>query len=127
MKEAKYLGIWMDHQHADLIEFGAEPMTTTTIDCDFNHQEKEQTLERSENLMHHKEQHEQADYYRKLGEVIRNYSEVVLFGPTEAKVELYNTLKDDHLFANIKFEIIPADKMTDKQQHALVRDYFTVC
>src|SRR5476649_2338569 len=125
MKEAKYLGIWMDHQHAHLIEFTADPITTITIDSPFSHQEKEQTLERSENLMHNKEQHEQSAYYKELGEVIRNYSEVVLFGPTDAKVELYNTLKDDHLFAKIKFEVIQADKMTENQQHAFVRKHFS--
>ena len=39
--------------------------------------------------MHNKEQHEQSDYYKKLGETIKNYTEVLLFGPTDAKVELF--------------------------------------
>lgn len=127
MKAARYLGIWMDHQHAHLMEFTTDQITSRTIDSSFTHEEKEQTLERSENLMHHKEQQEQAAYYRALGEVIRNYNEVILFGPTEAKVELYNTLKDDHLFADIKIEVIPADKMSENQQHAFVKTHFSAC
>ena len=125
MTTAKDLGIWMDHQTAHLMEFTADPIETKTIDSKFTHEEKEQTLGKSENLMHNKEQHEQADYYRELGEIIRNYDEVVLFGPTDAKVELYNILKDDHLFAKIKFEVIQADKMTENQQHAFVRKHFS--
>jgi nitrogenase subunit NifH len=125
MTIAKDLGIWMDHTSANLMEFTADPIETKTIDSKFTHEEKEQTLGKSENLMHNKEQHEQADYYRELGEIIRNYDEVVLFGPTDAKVELYNTLKDDHLFAKIKIEVIQTDKMTENQQHAFVRKHFS--
>lgn len=124
MKEAKYIGICMDHQNAHLMEFRASPITTRTIESKFTYQEKEQILERSENLMHNKEHHEQADYYREIGEIIRDYGEVVLFGPTDAKVELYNTLKDDHVFSNIKFTVVPTDKMTENQEHAFVKDYF---
>jgi stalled ribosome rescue protein Dom34 len=42
--------------------------------------------------MHQKEQHEQSDYYKKIGEAIKNYQEVLLFGPTNAKTELLNLL-----------------------------------
>ena len=56
------LGIWMDHSTAHLIEFTVEPMQTKTIDSKFTHQQKEEAIKLSENLMHHKEQHEQADF-----------------------------------------------------------------
>jgi hypothetical protein len=119
------LGIWMDHQNAHLMEFTEEPIETKTIESKFTHEAKEHALGNSENLMHNKEQHEQADFYRELGEVIRNYDEVVLFGPTDAKVELLNTLKEDHRFANIKIRVKQTDKMTEHQQHAFVREYFS--
>ena len=75
--------------------------------------------------MHNKEQHEQADYYNNLGGIIKNYDSVLLFGPTEAKVELYNVLKSDLRFAKIKINVKQADKMSEKQQHAFVREYFS--
>ena len=125
MKTEKDLGIWMDHQDAHLMEFTTDPIETKTIESKFTHEEKEQTLGRSENLMHNKEQHEQADYYKELGEIIRNYDDVLLFGPTDAKVELLNTLRKDHRFADIKIEIRQADKMTENQKHAFVREYFS--
>ena len=125
MKIEKSLGIWMDHHNANLMEFTIDPIETTTIVSKFTHQEKEQTLGRSENLMHKKEQHEEADYYKELGEIISNYNDVILFGPTDAKIELLNTLRKDHRFAGIVIEIKPADKLTENQQHAFVKDYFS--
>ena len=125
MRTEKGLGIWMDHQDAHIMEFTTDPIGTSTVQSKFTHQEKEQTLGRSENLMHHKEQHEEASYYKELGEIIRNYNDVVLFGPTDAKVELLNVLRKDHRFADIVIEIKPADKMTENQQHAFVKEYFS--
>jgi len=92
MVTTRHLGIWMDHSTAHLIELEAETGITQTIESDFTHQEKEKSLSKSENVMHNKEQHSHTDYYRKLGEVIKNYDEVLLFGPTEAKAELFNIL-----------------------------------
>lgn len=125
MSNAKCLGIWMDHFTAHLIEFTAEPTETKIVASKFTHQEKEESIGKSEQLMHNKEQHEQNEYYKKLGEIIRNYEEVLLFGPTQAKLELLNLLRADHRFQNIKFEIQQADKLTDKQQYAYVKDYFS--
>jgi ADP-heptose:LPS heptosyltransferase len=75
--------------------------------------------------MHNKEQHEQSAYYTKLGDIIRNYSNVVLFGPTEAKAELLNILRADHRFAKIEINVQPADKMTEIQCHQFVKNYFS--
>ncbi len=126
MTNATCLGIWMDHSNAHLMEFTTDPIETKTLESKFTHEEKEQSLGKSENLMHNKEQHEQATYYKELGEIIRNYKEVLLFGPTNAKVELFNTLKTDHRFADIKIEVQSADKMTENQQHAFVREHFSI-
>ena len=115
----------MDHSTANLMEFTRNPIATKTIESAFTHDEKESSLRKSERLMHHKEQQEESAYYKTLGAIIRQYDDVILFGPTEAKVELFNTLKDDHLFADIKIGLQQTDKLTENQQHAFVRDYFS--
>lgn len=125
MSTTKKLGIWMDHANAHVMEFTNDPIETKTITSKFTHEEKEHSLSLNENLMHNKEQHLQGAFYKKLGETIRNYGEVVLFGPTDAKVELFNILKKDHLFSNVKIEIKQTDKMTENQQHAFVKDHFS--
>jgi hypothetical protein len=125
MATSKKLGIWMDHSSAHLTEFKTDPTETKTIESKFTHEEKEQSITKSEILMHNKEQHQQSEYYKKLGAAILNYEEVILFGPTDAKVELFNLLKADHLFAKIKIEIKQTDKMTENQQHSFVREHFS--
>jgi hypothetical protein len=124
MTIAKHLGIWMDHSVAHLMEFTPDPIETKDIELDFTHQEKEHSLSQNESMMHNKEQHKQLEYYKKLGEIIKNYEDVIIFGPTDAKVELLNVLRADNLFVKIKIEIQHADKMTENQQHAFVKNYF---
>lgn len=124
MKTSKKLGIWMDHHNANLIEFSTEVKETKIMTSDFTFQDKEETLQRSESEMHNKEQHKQNTFYKKLAAVIKDYNEVLLFGPTDAKVELFNFLKENHKYDNIKIEVKNTDKMSDVDQHHFVRDYF---
>jgi hypothetical protein len=101
----------MDHSNAHLMEFTTEPLTTMIISSRFTRREKQQ--------------HEPAAYYKKIGEAIINYQDVLLFGPTSAKTELYNMLKADHHFEKIRIETKEADKMTQNEQHAFVREHFS--
>lgn len=125
MTVEKKLGIWMDHSNAHLIEFSIEGRSSKTIQSKFTHLEKELALSKSENLMQNKEQHLQLAYYNALGDEIKHYNHVVLFGPTDAKLELLNTLRENHLFDKIKIDTQAMDKMTDNEQQAFVRKYFT--
>lgn len=120
----KSLGIWMDHSNAHLMEFNTNPIETKIISSKFTHAEKESSLVKSENLMHNKERDFQAEYFKTLAEVIKDYEKIILFGPTNAKVELFNVLKTDLRFAKTKIEVKQSDKMTENQKHAFVREYF---
>lgn len=131
-KTIKKLGIWMDHTSANLIIYNNHPQEAVTIKDAFTHEEressiaiKEEGITTSEIHMHNKEQQQQQAFYTKLSETIKEYDEVLLFGPTEAKSELVNFLKIDHHFDKIKIETKPADKMTENQQHAFVKEYFS--
>jgi hypothetical protein len=125
MNIATKIGIWMDHQSANLIEFTTGPIETKTIHSKFTHAAKEKSLHQGEGKMHSKEQHQQAEYYNALGAIIHQYESVVLFGPTDAKTELFNILSADHQFSKVRIQVKQADKMTENQQHAFVRDFFT--
>ena len=120
----KKLGIWMDHSNANLIEFSSEAKATKTINSDFSYEDKVETLKRSESEMHHKENQKLTTYYKNLAVVIENFDEVLLFGPTDAKVELFNFLKEHHKYDKIKIEVKNTDKMSDVEQHHFVREYF---
>jgi hypothetical protein len=125
MTTVNKLGIWMDHSIAHLIEFSTDSFESKSIESTFTNQMKEESLAKSEHIMHNKEQAKQQEFYKNISDVIKDYDEVLLFGPTDAKKELLNILKADHHFDNIKIETKQADKMTDNQQHALVKEYFS--
>lgn len=124
MKTEKKLGIWMDHANAHLMEF-ADQIVTKVISSDSTHEEKEFTLQKGESFMQRKNQQQEAAYYEKIADAIKGYDEVLIFGPTNARIELLNILEADLQFSKIKIETKPSDNMTENQEHAFVRDYFS--
>ena len=125
MSSEDRIGIWMDHSNAHVIELNKEPYATRVISSNFSHDDKEEALSRSEQLMHNKRQQQRSAYYSELSDVIANYREVVIFGPTDAKTELFNTLQNDLRSANIKIEVQAADKMTENQKIAFVKNHYS--
>ncbi len=121
----KKIGIWMDHKMAHLMEFSPDEMKTTHIESEFTHHDKVASLSKSESLMNHKEQQLQTLFYNQIGDVIKNYTDVLLFGPTDAKAELLNVLRLNYDFDKIKIDLKTSDKMTEKEQFAFVRAFFT--
>ena len=125
MEKIKQLGIWMDHSNAITMELENDTIIQNNIVSESTHQEKESTLaSRGEKHMHVKDQHQQSSYYKKISDVIRNFQDVIIFGPTEAKYELRNLLKEDHLFKDIKIKVRHFDTLTENQMHAFVKEYF---
>lgn len=124
MKTEKKLGIWMDHSIAYLIAFTSDAFETITIESEFTQEDKAKAFVKSESLMHNKEDQQLSSYYKKIAEIIEDYDEVLLFGPTNAKVELFDILRKDKKYGKIQFEIINTDKMTENQKTAFVKDYF---
>lgn len=124
MKNIKRTGIYMTHSEAHIIEIVNENINISTIESEFTHQDKLDSLTKSESLMHNKEQHEQAKYYKNLSKVILNCDQVLLFGPTDAKEELFNLISDDHHFNKVQVELKQTDKLTKNQQEVYVNDFF---
>jgi stalled ribosome rescue protein Dom34 len=123
MKTQKKVGIWMDHLNANLIDVEATDRNRT-ITSKFNYDVQDEAIRKSENGMHNKRQQLTEDYYKEIADVILNFDQVLLFGPTNAKTELYNYIMEDLRFKDIKFTVEPADKMTDNQKDAFVKNYF---
>ena len=129
MKKVTCLGVWMDHSYAYLMELKANVIVTNCIVCETMLQDHEKSLNEGQNYVdfndtYKKEKQERSDYYRKISDIISNYNDVILFGPTDAKSELLSLLEADHLFGDIKIEKKDANKMTENEMHALVKEYF---
>lgn len=126
MKKLSKLGIYMDHSSAELMNFKDNIITSEVVNLNFTHKQKENSLSRSEHIMHNKQQREQSIYYHELADVIKKNDDVVIFGPTEAKIELFNIVKMDQSFSKIKIELVNSDKLTDTQRHTFVKNYFAL-
>ncbi|EIA07198.1 hypothetical protein [Flavobacterium frigoris] len=124
MKTVKKLGIWMDHSIAYLMEFTNSPFEIKTIESKFSIDEKQLKSSKISALLINKEKRVLYDYYNKIGEAIKSYKQIVLFGPSDAKMEFFDVLSEDERFMKIKFEIKETDKMSMHQQHDFILEYF---
>jgi hypothetical protein len=122
--QAKKVGVFMDNAMAKLMEYNTEAIVSTTIESKFTHEAMEASLEKSENIMHNKKRQQQSSYLKEIAAAIKNYEEVLIFGPTEAKIKLAHKLKTDHKFAKTKVHTKQTDYMTDNQQHAFVKSFY---
>ena len=123
MNTTKRAGIWMDHAMAYIVPFAAEGGEIEIVESD-HVTGVDHTASDGDKHMHHKEQGLEAAYYKQLGELIKGYDDVLLFGPTDAKLELHNLLRKDSHYAQIKMETQTTDKMSPNQLHAFVTQYF---
>jgi stalled ribosome rescue protein Dom34 len=125
MKTNKCLGIWMDYSKAHLMELLPGNMQTQTIESAFTHEVKSESIDRSEKHMHNKEEGEHLKYFKKILKEVEKFDDVFIFGPTDAKYELNELLKENQMNSHIRIEIKTADKMTENQIQAFVRNHFS--
>ena len=115
----------MNHSRAHLIDFKKESAPAKVIKNSFMHEEVEQALNKSEQLMHNKRQQQRSFYYKKLGNALSpSYQEVLLFARADAKTKLYNILHSSFYFNKIKIEVQSAGKITEDQKQAFVKNHF---
>ena len=114
----------MDHSIAHIIKLRNGKIITMEIESQPEALEDDQEVYKDESHSLNKEKRRLVAYFKKLGDLIIENEEVILFGPTEAKNELLNLLKVDHLFDKIKIEVRTADKMSEIHRNKFVIDHF---
>jgi hypothetical protein len=123
MTKQKNVAIWLDHSKAQLIDNQLDEVNTT-IHSKFDFDKKEEALHRSENIMHNKEQQAQTAFYKQIAALIIDYDNILLFGPTDAKLELQNFLNKNTRFQNKQISVQSSDQMTLPEKFAFVKSYF---
>jgi hypothetical protein len=123
MTKQKNVAVWLDHSKAQLIDNQTNEVSTT-IHSKFDFDKKEEALRRSENIMHNKEQQAQTSFYKQIAALIIDYDNVLLFGPTDAKLELQNFLKRNTRFQHKQISVQSSDQMTLPEKFAFVKSYF---
>ena len=124
MKKNKQLSIWMDYSNALLMELYNHMIISKRIAVKPPENDDEKGNE--QNLpIHTKEKiRHQLDYFKEISEVVINYQEVLLFGPTDAKSELLDHMKKDRHFKNIIFQLVDTNKMKEDKIHDFVIQHF---
>ncbi|WP_209550191.1 hypothetical protein [Flavobacterium sp. CG_23.5] len=115
----KKLTIWMDHSIAYIMVCKPNHFEIETIESKFRNKEKKQVLD---NLQ---QQQQLSLYYKNISDIIKNYNQVILFGPTNAKIELFDILSEDNRFVKIKIEIKNNDKIIENHRHNFIKEYFS--
>lgn len=125
MKKFKQLGIWMDDANALLMEFYNHMIISKSIVFKPLLNEENNPEQQHDTQMQSKEENKyQLAFFKEISDIVLNYQEVLLFGPTQAKNELLELIKADHNFANIKFDVIDTEVMTENKMHEFVIEYF---
>jgi hypothetical protein len=124
MKAKRKVGIWLDHTTARVIEYNTEELKATTIKSDLLGLDNQDGLQHSESLLHHKENQKLKAFYKDIIAIVENYDEILLFGPTTAKTELFNLIRKEHKYDHLKIENKSAEKMTPPDEHAFVVNHF---
>jgi ribonucleotide monophosphatase NagD (HAD superfamily) len=125
MKINKKISVYLNYLTAHIIDFANISLEIKTFSSGFTHEEKMQTLSKAEITMHHKEQTVNAAYFKTLLNELKNYNEILLFGPTKAKDELHNILKAEHHFNDVDIVVLKTDDMSEHEQERFVMNYFS--
>jgi hypothetical protein len=126
-------GLWIDHRRAVIAIVSADGEETLEIES--NVEKQPGRLAGIRSTMHYGQERPADDshekeftghlnqYYAEVIAAIRDAESILIFGPGEAKGELKKRLEHAKLEKHI-IAIETADKMTDRQIAAKVREYF---
>lgn len=120
----KKVGLWIDHEKAVvvfLIGNDAE-IKLVTSNIEKNHRQSGVATP-ADDIRQRKSTVELGGFYDEVISYIREAGEILILGPGEAKGELRKRLEKNHIGQRI-VGIEAADRMTDPQIVAKVRDYF---
>lgn len=123
MKTKRKLGIWMNRSIAHLMEISHEPFEVTTIESDLEILEDKVAMKKV--LPPSKVKQLQLKYYNNIRKSIQDFYYVVIFGPTDAKRELFDLLAEDENLTKVKVEIKETDEMNAREKHEFVQKYFS--
>ena len=113
----------MDHFSANFIEHARTAREVKTITSDFNQFEKKQILQKGESHLHNKEQDLQQKFYEEICNNCSDYDQILLFGPTTAKLELQTILTKDNRFLKVGVVVKNTDKLSVNNQLAFVNNF----
>lgn len=134
---SNHIGVWMDHHAAHLVYQGEDNVYRVEIleSAVDKHPRVEgegsdtasfgkNRISNNEYGKNNKEQEQLNQYFSLLKKTLEKYDDILLTGPTSAKKEFFNFLYNEKSFDGKAILVENADKMTENQLIAFVKDYF---
>ena len=122
----KQMGLWIDHRETVIVIVTNEKEETKRITSNMEKHVRFSggaQLSSSEDIRDNKFSGHLNNYYAEVIACLRDAESILIFGPGEAKGELKNQLESEGLGSHV-VALEAADKMTDRQIAAKVRERF---
>lgn len=130
-----YVGIWIDREKAFVVSIAQNKDAIARIESNVEGHvrlaggSRSATLYgpqdvASERKIEDRRRHHLRRYYQKIVKAIGGAEEIVIFGPGKAKIELEKEIGKTRQLASRVVGVLPADKMTERQIKAKVREFF---
>jgi stalled ribosome rescue protein Dom34 len=133
----KNVGIWIDKKEAKIVSIEArnEHLDTIVSDIQYFHPSEGRGTRLKDRLQDavqyskylEREKHQLGKFFRDITRCITGVNAIVIFGPAQTGEKLYDKLLEKQYQFNPKtISIKKADKMTDSQIMAWVRNYYNL-
>lgn len=122
----KELGLWIDHREAVIATISKDDAIIKRVDSDMEKHVRFSggaSAVTEEDMRDRRFANHLNKYYDEVIACIRDADSILILGPGEAKTELKKRLEGHHLGEHI-VAVEAADKMTDHQVTAKVKEYF---
>jgi hypothetical protein len=136
--ESKKVGVWMDHSKACFVDLNPNPTMAGITYSEAEEQERingessegvrlgNNRFTNNEHHRHNRKTDLMQKYFKNISTRLRDYDDILLFGSSKAKEELFNLLKSDRHFAEKKINLKTSTHLTENQMLAEVRQFFEV-
>ena len=122
------VGVWLDHKSAVIVSTSAGHVSSKTLESEVGAHPRYSGQEGGGGEKKYEQRHgEQLDrYYDDIISQLGLPEAVLIFGPGEAKLELKERLSRSRRFPDAPSILETADKLTDPQIVAKVKDHFGI-
>jgi hypothetical protein len=122
------VGIWIDHERAVIVSASEDGVTAKTLESEVEAHPRYSGQEEGGGEKKYEERHRQrlGQYYDEVIGELGQPETLLIFGPGEAKLELKERLSHSKTPLARTIHIETADKLTDPQIVAKVKEHFRV-
>ncbi|WP_333809246.1 hypothetical protein [Flavobacterium sp.] len=123
MKESKKVAVYVDYSLANIIEYIHTASMLKTIESGSMSDEMRKKIQRGETYKLSIKQHE---YYKELKNCLLHYECILLFGPTNAKIQFSNILKKNNKDLINKVILKNSEELSHDEQLEFVNEFFYI-